>query len=85
MTSHTDVPAHIGPVEFSEFSTWLAVRCPTDLEPIVQRAGGIWEPGSRRWLVERRRVGPLVRNLRRATDPLFRHAGLDLDEEGRAA
>jgi hypothetical protein len=25
---------------------------------------------------------PLIRNLRRVTDPLFRHAGIDLDEEG---
>ena len=39
-----------------------------------------WEPGSRRWLIERRRIGPLVRNLRRATDPLFRRVGMDLDE-----
>jgi hypothetical protein len=31
--------------------------------------------------VERRRVGPLIRNLRRATDPLFRQAGVDLDED----
>ena len=25
----------------------------------MQRADGVWEPGSRRWLVHRRRVGPL--------------------------
>ena len=31
-------------------------------------------------LIERRRMGPLIRNLRRTTDPLFRRAGLDLDE-----
>jgi hypothetical protein len=48
----------------------------------VQKAGGTWEPGSRRWLVERRRLGPLIRALRRATDPLFRHAGIDLDGGG---
>jgi hypothetical protein len=52
---------------------------PQDLEPLMRQAGGVWEPGSRRWLVERRRIGPLVRNLRRATDPLFRRVGLDLD------
>jgi hypothetical protein len=23
----------------------------------------MWEPGSKRWLVERRRLGPLIRNL----------------------
>jgi hypothetical protein len=36
---------------------------------------------SRRWLVHRRRRGPLLRSLRRTTDPLFRRAGLDLDGE----
>jgi hypothetical protein len=47
----------------------------------VGLAGGLWEPGSRRWLIERKRMGPLIRNLRRDTDPLFRQAGLDLDRE----
>ena len=42
---------------------------------------GLWEPGSRRWLIERRRIGPVIRALRRVTDPLFRHAGIDLDRE----
>jgi len=78
-TAHA-VPSRIGPVEFSLFEPWVAVRCPSEFEPIVRRAGGIWEPGSKRWLVERRRIGPLVRNLRRATDPLFRNAGMSLDE-----
>jgi hypothetical protein len=58
------------------------VRCPADLAPLLQQAGDVWEPGSRRWLVKRRRMGPLIRNLRRATDPLFRQAGIDLDGEG---
>jgi hypothetical protein len=40
----------------------------------------MWEPGSRRWLIERRRMEPLIRNLRRDTDPLFRRVGMDLDE-----
>jgi hypothetical protein len=74
------LPAHIGPVELSDFASWVAVRCPSDLAPVVQRAGGVWEPGSQQWLVERRRLGPLVRNLRRTTDPLFRRAGLSLDD-----
>ena len=46
----------------------------------MRKAGGMWEPGSRRWLIERRWINPLVRNLRRATDPLFRQAGMDLDQ-----
>ena len=73
------LPTHIGPVEFSEHDAWVAVRCPRDLEPLVRKAGGIWEPGSKRWLVERRRISPLVRDLERETDPLFRRAGLNLD------
>jgi hypothetical protein len=60
----------------------VAVRCPAELVPLLRMAGGTWEPGSRRGLVERRRLGPLIRNLRRATDPLFRRAGIDLDGEG---
>jgi hypothetical protein len=69
---------HIGPCQFSELGM-VAVRCPQDFAPLMRQAGGLWERGSRRWLIERRRIGPLVRNLRRATDPLFRQAGIDLD------
>jgi hypothetical protein len=58
----------------------VAVRCPQDFAHILQRAGGVWEPGTRRWLVERRRIGPVIRALQRATDPLFRRAGLTLDD-----
>jgi hypothetical protein len=70
----------VGPCEFGELGAMVAIRCPQDFDPILRQAGGVWEPGSRRWLIERRRIGPLVRNLRRATDPLFRRVGLDLDE-----
>jgi hypothetical protein len=77
-----DLPARIGPAEFSILGGLVAVRCPSELGPLLRKAGSTWEPGSRRWLVERRRLGPLIRNLRRATDPLFRHAGIDLDGEG---
>jgi hypothetical protein len=73
------IPARIGPVEFDPLGALVAVRCPSDFAPLVQKAGGELEPGSRRWLVERRRMGPLIRNLRRVTDPLFRRAGIDLD------
>jgi hypothetical protein len=74
------LPTRIGPVEFSMLSSMIAVRCPKELVPLVEKAGGIWEPGGRRWLIERRRIGPLIRNLRRTTDLLFRKAGIDLDE-----
>jgi hypothetical protein len=77
------LPARIGPAEFSLLCRMVTIRCPRELVSLVQKAGGVWEPGSRRWLVEPRRIGPLIRDLRRVTDPLFRRAGLDLDGEGR--
>jgi hypothetical protein len=69
-----------GPCEFDLLGAMVAVRCPSDFAPLMRQAGGQWEPGSRRWLIERWRLGPLVRELRRATDPLFRRVGMDLDE-----
>jgi hypothetical protein len=79
--SEPPLPAQIGPCQLSAFGeTWVVVRCPQDYDPLTRQAGGVWEPGGRRWLVERRRIGPLVRNLRRAIDPLFRRAGIDLDD-----
>jgi hypothetical protein len=71
---------HIGPCQFSEHGAMVAVRCPSDFDPLMRQAGGQREPGSRQWLIERRRIGPLVRNLRRDTDPLFRRVGIDLDQ-----
>jgi hypothetical protein len=57
----------------------VAVKCPHDYDTLMRQAGGQWEPGSRRWLIERRRIGPVIRALERTTDPLFRHAGIALD------
>jgi hypothetical protein len=74
-----DLPARIGPAEFSMLGGMVAVRCPAELSPLMQKAGGTWEPGSRRWLVRPPRIGRLIRNLHRVTDPLFRQAGIDLD------
>jgi hypothetical protein len=74
------VPERIGPCEFAMLGAMVAVRCPSDFAPLMRQAGGQWDPGSRRWLIERWRLGPLVRGLRRATDPLFRRVGLNLDE-----
>ena len=82
VTTHPDLPARIGPAEFSTLGTMVVVRCPHDLDPLMRAAGGLWEPGGRRWLITRGRMGPLMRELRRATDPLFRQAGIDLDGEG---
>jgi hypothetical protein len=73
-----ELPARIGPAEFSQLGAMTAVRCPRDLDHLMRKAGGLWEPGGRRWLIERKRINPLIRNLRR--DPLFRWVGLGLDE-----
>ena len=50
-----------------------------ELAHAMQRARGVWEPGSPSWLVDRRRVGPVIRALERETDPLFRQAGMSMD------
>lgn len=73
------LPARIGPAEFSLLGKLVAIRAPRELDAIFRRAGGAWEPGSRRWLVERRRIGPVIRELRKATDTLFRKSGVSLD------
>jgi hypothetical protein len=52
----------------------VAVRCQNDCDSVMLKAGGFWEPGSRRWLIERRRIGPVISALERATDSLFRRA-----------
>jgi hypothetical protein len=39
----------------------VAVRCPAELAHILHRAGAVWEPGSGRWLVQRRRIRPVIR------------------------
>ena len=69
------LPARVGPAEFGELGRLVAVRAPRELDDIFRRAGGTWEPGSRRWLIERRRIGPVIRALRSTTDPLFRRTG----------
>ena len=36
------IPARIGPAEFSTLGAMVAVRCPSDLDHLMQRAGGSW-------------------------------------------
>jgi hypothetical protein len=74
------LPDRIGPVEFTELDRrMVAVRCPHKLAQIVERAGGVWAPGTRRWRIRRKRMGTLIRALEAATDPLFRRTGVSLD------
>ena len=79
MEGLADLPAQIGPVQLGHLGGWVTVRCPRDLDPVMRRAGGLWDPGAKRWLIELRRIGPVIRVLERTTDPLFRRASIDLD------
>ena len=74
------VPDQVGPCQFGRLAMWITVRCPRELAPLMVKAGGIWDPGARQWCIEPRRIGPVVRALRERTDPLFRQAGIDLDQ-----
>ena len=77
-----DLPSQVGPCRIEAFGAkWAAVRCPDDLKLLMRQSGGLWEPGTRRWLIERRRLVMLVRELRRVTDTLFRQGGVSLDRE----
>jgi hypothetical protein len=45
----------------------------------MRNAGGTWDPDHHRWLIEPRRIGRLLRHLRRRLDTLLRQAGVDQD------
>ncbi len=76
--SDRQVPSSIGPVVFGMLSRWVTVRCPRSYDELMRRAGGVWDPGARHWLIERRRIGPVIRELERIVDPLFAQAGIRL-------
>jgi hypothetical protein len=58
------VPARIDPCQLEMLGGMVAVPLSQTSIRWMRQAAGLWEPGSRRWLVERRRIRPLVRNLR---------------------
>jgi hypothetical protein len=74
------IPEHVGRCRFGRLGAWITVQCPEEFDALMQQAGAVWEPGQRRWLLRLRRLGPVLRALRRQTDPLFRRTGLDLAE-----
>lgn len=46
------LPTRVGPVEFSDLGGMVAIRCPQEFVPILQRAGSVWDPrpaSERRW------------------------------------
>ena len=52
VTTHPDLPARVGPAEFSTLGAMVVVRCPHDLDPLMRKAGGLWEPGGSRALLD---------------------------------
>ena len=50
-----------------------------EFDALLRAASGEWDAGNRHWLIERRRIGPVIRALQWQTYPLFRQAGLNLD------
>jgi hypothetical protein len=77
MAGAVSVPARIGPCQFGHLGRWVTIRCPLEYDQLMRGAG---DPGGGRWIIDPRRIGAVIRVLRRVTDPLFRRAGIDLDE-----
>jgi hypothetical protein len=72
------IPKQVGPCRFGRLGFWITVQCP-EYDDLMLSAGALWEPRERRWLAApAAHLGPVLRKLRRQTDPLFRRAGLDL-------
>ena len=64
------------PAPRCRFETSYAARAVS--ATALQAANGMWQPA---WLIERRRIGPMIRALQLHTNPLFRRAGLNLGHE----
>jgi hypothetical protein len=62
-------PRRIGPAGFGVLTRWVMVCRPRDLVPLMRRAGCGSRVGGGRW-IEPRRIGPVIKALRRDTDPL---------------
>ena len=73
------IPGHIGPCRFGRLGAQITVHCPPQYDMLMRKAGGTWDPDHHRWLIEPRRIGRLLRHLRRRIDTLFRQAGVDQD------
>jgi hypothetical protein len=43
----------VGPCQLGELGAMITVRCPHDFDGVMLKAGGLWEPGRKRWLIER--------------------------------
>jgi len=50
------VPSQVGPVHFETLGKLISVRCPREYAGMMRQHGGEWDPGARRWLIDRRRL-----------------------------
>jgi len=50
------VPSQVGSVHFETFGKLISVRCPREYAGMMRQHGGEWDPGARRWLIDRRRL-----------------------------
>jgi len=59
------IPQRVGPCRFGRLGFWITVQCPGEVDDMMRAAGGVWDPGERRWLFRLHRLGPVLRALRR--------------------
>ena len=59
------IPEHVGPCRFGRLGLWITVQCPAEFDTMMLNAGGVWDPGERRWLFRLHRLGRVLRALRR--------------------
>ena len=59
------IPERVGPCQFGRLGLWITVQCPAEFDPMMLKAGGVWDPGERRWLFRLHRLGGVLRALRR--------------------
>jgi hypothetical protein len=66
------IPKQVGPCRFGRRGNWITVQCPAEFDALMSAAGGIRDSSSKHsWLLREARIGPVLRALRRATDPVF--------------
>jgi hypothetical protein len=56
----SEIPSHIGSSEFGMLGCQVTVRRRDSLTRSCGKPGGQWEAGWHRWLIERRRIGPVI-------------------------
>jgi len=58
---------------------WVMIRCPLQYNDLMRAGQGHLGFGHAAMAGERRRIGPVIRELERTVDPLFGRVGINLD------